>query len=176
MSQYDPNKHHRRSIRKPDYDYSAAGLYFITICVQRRLCLFGHVHEGSMHLNDAGRMVEEYWLNLPWRFPNIRVDAFQLMPNHLHGIIEILEPNNFSREIDPTGKNIVLGAIVGAFKSEATNAYIAGVKENNWSPFDKKLFQRDYWEHIIRNKEAYDRICWYIANNPANWPEDSLHQ
>ena len=103
------------------------------------------------------------------------MDEFQIMPNHLHGIIEILEPMAFPMESDFAGKNIELGNMLGAFKSESTNAYIRGVKEQNWPPFERKLLQRDYWEHIIRDGEDYRRVCRYMANNPANWDGDSLH-
>ena len=81
---YDPQKHHRRSIRLKGYDYSQAGAYFITIVAQARACLFGEVVDGEMRLNDAGRMV---WDDLPERFPGLELDAFGVMPNHVHGII-----------------------------------------------------------------------------------------
>ena len=157
------------------YDYSTAGAYYITICTQERLCLFGEIHDGVMHLNDAGHMVQNYWLHIPKRFPNVTMDEFVVMPNHLHGIIEISNPTVFPAERDADRKNKTLGRMLGAFKSEATNAYIAGVKERDGQPFNKKLFQRDYWEHIIRNAEEYRNICGYMACNPSNWRGDSLH-
>ncbi|MFN4294850.1 MAG: transposase, partial [Thermoflexales bacterium] len=84
---YDPQKHHRRSIRLKGYDYSQAGAYFITIVAQDRACLFGEVVDGEMRLNDAGRMVWDEWNALPDRFPGLELDAFVVMPNHVHGII-----------------------------------------------------------------------------------------
>lgn len=85
---YNPNIHHRRSIRLPGYDYSQAGAYFVTICTQNRLCLFGEVADGRMIQNVAGQMVETVWQQLPDRFPQILMDAFVVMPNHVHGIID----------------------------------------------------------------------------------------
>lgn len=174
MSSYDPNRHHRRSIRLRGYDYSQPGLYFITIVTQQRICCLGAVNDGIFLPNDAGKMLETYWLALPLRYPSICMDAYQLMPNHLHGIIRILEPMVFPQATDSSGKNVALGHMLGAFKSEATNAYIRGVNEQGWPPFNKKLLQRNYWEHIIRDEEEYLRICRYMANNPANWAADSL--
>jgi len=89
---YDPNRHHRRSIRLKGYDYSQAGAYFITICTQDRACLFGKVVNGEMRLNDAGRMVLAEWNMLPERFPHVVLDAFVVMPNHVHGIVVITNP------------------------------------------------------------------------------------
>ena len=89
---YDPNRHHRRSIRLKGYDYSQAGAYFITICTQDRACLFGKVVNGEMRLNDAGHMVLAEWNMLPERFPHVVLDAFVVMPNHVHGIVVITNP------------------------------------------------------------------------------------
>ncbi|MDP4999472.1 MAG: hypothetical protein NWQ41_10940, partial [Saprospiraceae bacterium] len=90
MNKYNPNIHHRKSIRLKGYDYSQAGLYFITICIQHRACLFGHITKGEMILNDAGNMVKNEWLNLKTRFPNIELHDYVVMPNHFHGILEIV--------------------------------------------------------------------------------------
>ncbi|HCR70650.1 MAG TPA: hypothetical protein DIW23_04325, partial [Anaerolineae bacterium] len=89
---FDPQKHHRRSIRLKDYDYSQAGAYYVTINVQNRECLFGEIVNDEMILNEAGMMVIEQWLALLERFPNIELDVYQIMPNHFHGIIVIIEP------------------------------------------------------------------------------------
>jgi len=84
---YNPNRHHRRSIRLEEYDYRQAGLYFVTICTQDRLCLFGEVVDGEMVLNEAGRMIRRIWDELPQHYPGVETDAVQIMPNHVHGII-----------------------------------------------------------------------------------------
>ena len=101
---YDPERHHRRSIRLRGYDYRAAGAYFITIVVQDRACLFGEVVEGAMRLNDAGRMVERWWLELNRRFPHVSTDAYVVMPNHFHGIVVIHSPPpDTTTTLDSTG-------------------------------------------------------------------------
>lgn len=91
-SQYDPDKHHRRSIRLKHYDYSTPGHYFVTICLQNRACLLGNIVAGQMHLNDAGHMVQKNWIDLPQRFPHIALDEFVIMPNHFHGIVALHNP------------------------------------------------------------------------------------
>lgn len=209
MSQYNPNIHHRRSIRLKGYDYSQAGLYFITICVQNRACLFGEIANKKMILNDAGKMIENEWLKLPERFNNIELHEFVVMPNHFHAILEIVRAtlvvaqnddtaqngdnaqnddnaqngdNNQNggamkkgqpQGIAPTGKTV--GDMVGAFQSIVTVEYIRGVKNLGWQPFNGKLWQRNYWEHIIRNEQSYQTISDYIANNPAKWNDDKFN-
>jgi putative transposase len=163
---YDPDKHHRRSIRLKGFDYSRLAVYFVTICVQNRECLFGNISQNQMLLNDAGKMVSDDWLSLPARFPSVILDEFIVMPNHFHGIIYI-SPNSLDR---PT-----LGRIIGAFKSITNNNYMTGVNIQNWQPFNKRLWQRNYYEHIVRDDSALEKIQGYIQNNPATWQIDSLH-
>jgi len=93
---YNPKIHNRRSIRLKGYDYSQAGLYFITICCQDRICRYGNVVDGEMKLNDAGRIANECWLNIPEHFPNVILHEHIIMPNHIHGIIELVGANNYS--------------------------------------------------------------------------------
>jgi putative transposase len=163
---YDPDKHHRRSIRLKGFDYSRSAIYFVTICVHNREWLFGTISQHEMLLNDAGKMVSAEWLSLPERFPSIILDEYVVMPNHFHGMIDILpdatEP--------PT-----LGKIIGAFKSIVTDRYITGVETQDWTPFDRRLWQRNYYEHIVRNECALQSIQQYILNNPLTWPTDSLN-
>ncbi len=181
MNMYNPNLHHRRSIRLKGYDYSQPGLYFITICVQDMNRIFGRVsNNGQMILNDAGKMIEIEWLNLKKRFPNIELHQYVVMPNHFHAILEIIEATLVATPLEvttndaPTDKNI--GDIIGAFKSITTVEYIRGVKSLGWQPFNKKLWQRDYYEHIIRNELSYHRISTYIQNNPSKWLTDKFHK
>lgn len=191
---YDPQKHHRRSIRLKGYDYSQAGAYYFTIVAQHRACLFGNVVNGEMNLNDAGEMLWAQWEALPERFPHVELDEFIVMPNHGHGILVITDkafdnPRRgaplWSPEMGqaqgtaptvPTGDNQrhdpTLGNILGAWKSIVTGEYIKGVHHKNWQPFERKLLQRDYWEHIIRNERELNAIREYIINNPANWEND----
>jgi len=218
---YDPTRHHRRSIRLKGYDYSQAGAYFITICTQDRACLFGKVVNGEMQLNDAGRMVLAEWNMLPERFPHVVLDAFVVMPNHVHGIVVITNPapddtattaptivgaglvsapnagpmsapnagpmsapndgpmsapndGATTRTTMRTTTRVVptLGDIVGAFKSRVTVEYIRGVKTSGWPPFRGRLWQRNYYEHIIRNERALNAIRQYIIENPRRWQMD----
>jgi hypothetical protein len=107
---YDPEKHRRRSIRLKGYDYSQAGVYFVTICTQGRACLFGEVIDGEMRLNDAGRMVVAEWERLPVLFPNVVLDAFVVMPNHIHGIVILTNPTNDA----PDGATLMGATAIGA--------------------------------------------------------------
>ena len=178
MNKYNPDIHHRRSIRLKGYDYSKQGLYFITACCQNKEHFFGEVVQESdtgatMLLNAAGKMVEAEWLALPDRFINIKLHEFIVMPNHFHGILEIVQVN---ASTETAANNKTVGDITGAFKSITTVEYSRGVKNMHWKPFDKKLWQRDYFEHIIRNEEAFDRIANYIINNPSKWHDDRFYR
>ncbi len=180
---YDPDIHDRRSIRLKGYDYSRAGLYFVTICTQNRLCLFGEIEHGEMALNDAGKMVAHQWQELICRFDNIELHEFIVMPNHFHGTVEsvgvpLVGTQNVGESHvigQPQGIAPTVGDVVGAFKSLTTNHYIWNVKRNNWHPFNKKLWQRNYFEHIIRNHESYLKITEYIHANPVKWREDKYY-
>ncbi|MGB4499161.1 MAG: transposase [Methylococcaceae bacterium] len=191
---YNPDIHHRRSIRLKNYDYSQAGLYFVTICVNNRLSLFGQVVNGEMLLNDAGKMIEKWWFEMACKFGRLALHEFVVMPNHFHGIIEIVGANPCGRpqstqfsNIDetktihyendvyagrPQGFAPTIGQIVGAFKSLTTHEYINNVRENHWQPFENKLWQRNYHEHIIRNETAYLKISEYVQTNPQKWLDD----
>jgi REP element-mobilizing transposase RayT len=201
MNKYNPNIHHRRSIRLKGYDYSQAGLYFITICCQDRFCRFGDVVEGEMVLNEYGEIAHNEWMKLTERFPNFKMDVFQIMPNHMHGIIFLTDPPfGTTARVDPTGdvKNMnteknghtVVGAgftpaptvcppptvpdIVGAYKSLVANGCLKIYKSKNETM--GKLWQRNYYEHIIRNEQSYQTISEYIINNPAKWANDKFYR
>lgn len=162
MSSDKPDCPQRRSPRLKDYDYSQQGAYFVTMYTQDRICLFGDVVAGTMRLNEAGQMVTEWWLKLSEKFPNIALDAFVLMPNHLHGIILVYDVETFTSLIEA----------VKWFKAMSTNAYIRGVRQTNWLPFPGKLWQRSFYDHIIRDDEALYKVCEYIENNPLQWHLD----
>ena len=246
---YDPEKHHRRSIRLKGYDYNQPGAYFITIVTQHRERLFGEIVNGQMVLNEAGRMIQRVWDTIPQHHPGIETDAFVIMPNHIHGIIVITEitasASVSAKSVSATsvsatsvGAGLVpapiagttangatttgaitngattngattngattngattngaitngattngattngaitnkattrvahtVGDIIGAFKSRTTVEYIHGVATYGWTPFPGKLWQRNYYEHIIRNERAYERIREYIVSNPVRW-------
>lgn len=178
---YNQENHHRRSLRLKEYDYRQAGAYFVNIVLQDRLCLFGEVIGTEMQLNQAGEMISEVWRALPNRFPTIVIDTFVVMPNHLHGIIIINQ-----RPI-PVGAGLVpaqnvetqsadtppaLGDVIGAYKSLTTVEYTRGVKTMKWTPFHRRLWQRNYYEHIIRNDDSLNHIRQYIIDNPGQWAFD----
>lgn len=195
---YDPDIHHRRSIRLRGYDYSSAGAYFVTFCVHGRECLFGDIADGEMRPNGAGRMVAEVWQNLPGRFPLVELDEFVVMPNHFHGIVIIsgrgepcvrppldvakpcVRPDLIAVEKPgdhkdrPYGtRDDSLGRIVQAFKSETTVGYTRGVRTFHWPPFASRLWQRNYYEKVIRDDAELAAIREYILFNPHNWMQDT---
>lgn len=204
IHQYNPQKHHRRSIRLQGYDYAQAGLYFITICCQNRTHRFGAIINDEMILNEYGAIAHHQWEILPQRFKNIQIHEFQIMPNHMHGIIEILSDNvRVSLADTPNSDNVrasladahndnwagaspaptdahkknnnsPIGSIVGSYKSLVANKCLELYKSKDENM--GKLWQRNYYEHIIRNEIAYHKISSYIANNPLHWKEDSLNQ
>lgn len=172
---YDPNQHHRRSIRLKDYDYSSEGAYYITIVTQGREHFFGSIVNREMILNDTGRMILKWWNELPNKFPNVILGEFVIMPNHLHGIIFIVgadlrvRPDEGSPQQRP---NAPLSQMIQWFKAMTTNEYIRGVKQLDWKPFNSKLWQRDYYEHIIRSKKELQQKTDYILDNPSRWDDD----
>ena len=137
---------------------------FVTACVRDRECLFGEVIDHAMRLNDAGRMVRDVWCALPERFPTLGVDAFVIMPNHVHGVIFLgMDPAPTTEPAIPP----ILGAIMGAFKS------ISAIRINRaLGRTGRSLWQRNYYEHIIRNETALTRVRRYIEDNPSQWPSD----
>lgn len=186
---FNPDIHHRKSIRLREYDYSQAGFYFVTICTQGREPLFGHIVDGMMVLNDAGNMVQTVWDDMPGRYPGVLLDEFVVMPNHVHGIVIVTTriKTRAPTRGAPTGNDepdvgvpLVgtlnhVGEMVGAFKSLTTVEYIRGVNENHWPCFPRRLWQRNYWERIIRNDQELQDTREYICNNPAQWEWDDLH-
>jgi putative transposase len=237
---YDPARHHRRSIRLAQYDYSLAGAYFVTVCAHERNCLFGDVVDADMLLNDAGRLVQTAWDELPGRFPGVELDGFMIMPNHVHGIVILggaaivgtgpgavgaglalpwepgaaigahsnqvavgaglalpwepgaaivgtgpgavgaglalpWEPgeaigahsNQGAASSAPTPATATLGDVIRAFKS------ISALYVNRQLMRSGSLWQRNYYERIIRDEAELQRIREYIETNPARWADDS---
>jgi REP element-mobilizing transposase RayT len=198
---YDPARHHRRSIRLRGYDYTQAGAYFVTLCAQGRECLFGTITAGETILNELGQIVQEEWKRSSEIRREIELDEFVVMPNHMHGIIWILESDDVradgrppqpgsaplvlmdGRVPQPGGAPIVradgrppqrapksLGSFVAGFKSAATKR----INEQRGMP-SVPVWQRNYYEHIIRNDADLQRIREYIFNNPLKWELDQLH-
>ena len=190
---YDLARHHRRSIRLPAYDYAQAGAYFVTVCTQNHECLLGEVVDGAMVLSEPGRMVETVWRELPQHYPGVEVDTFVVMPNHVHGIIMLVgagpcacpdnpgqprqvagQPRGVSGQppgVAPTG-TMSLPDVVQRFKSLTTARYRHGVLQNRWPPFPGRLWQRNYYERVIRNDEELNGVRQYIVDNPAHWNDD----
>ncbi|MGI6638719.1 MAG: transposase [Desulfobulbus sp.] len=181
---YDSRIHHRRSIRLRGYDYSQAGAYFVTVCTRNRECLFGEIINGEMQLNDAGRMVRHWYRGLERKFSDIECDTFVCMPNHVHFIVvnvgadlrvrPDIDAGNQQVEHIEQGEHIgsPLQRVVQWFKTMSTNEYIRCVKQCGWPPFPGKLWQRNYYEHIIRNDENLNHIRQYIIDNPVKWNVD----
>ena len=161
----NPDIQHRKSIRLKEYDYLQPGACFITICTENRECLLGEIKNDKVELYVAGQIVKKWWLELPHKFTNIKIDEYINMPNHFHGIITIVEtnvgadlrvcPNNNGKDMDLQGEHIgsPLRKIIQWFKTMTTNEYIRGVKHNILSSFHRKFWQRNYYEHIIRNED-----------------------
>ena len=265
---YNPNIHHRRSIRLKGYDYSQAGAYFITICCDDRKCLFGKIENGKMILNEYGNIAYNEWMKTPTLRKNVELGAFVVMPNHIHGIIfitrrgvsnppgrgELHSPDLHSSDFDspdgrgelhspdfnspefnssdgrgvfnspdfnspddrgvfntpqqndnsavnkmgefnspdfesphdrgvfnsplPQSPSQTVGAIVRGYKSAVTKQ-INGLNNINKGDFNspqRPIWQRNYWEHIIRNEQSFEMISNYIRENPKNWGKDKLNE
>ena len=188
---YNPHIHHRRSIRLKGYDYSQAGAYFITICTHDRECLFGKIAGGEMTLNDAGKIANKCWIQIPKHFPNVILYEHIVMPNHVHGIIELVKndatnvvvvgvqnfeplqqqqqstepPRNEFQKIIPRS----IGSIIRGYKIGVTKWF-----RNKSQPQPQPVWQRNYYEHIIRSEQSYQTISDYIINNPAKWKDDKF--
>jgi REP element-mobilizing transposase RayT len=162
---FDPNRHHRRSIRLAGYDYTRPGAYFVTICTQSRQPLLASVDLAEHALTSIGKVVARCWLALPRHFPNVALDAWVIMPDHLHGILVLGEgkalPQKSSQRPKGTRPNS-LNAIIQNFKSTSTRK----VNQLTSTP-GAQLWQRDYYERIIRDERAFDTVRRYIENNPA---------
>ena len=242
-SKYNPQKHHRRSIRLKGYDYSREGLYFITLCCQNRQHFFGTIKNGEVKLSKAGYIVQEEWERTPDKRPNTALHAYIIMPNHFHAIVEILfskssleakgsepqfapekqSPSSAGNKSEFKSPSQTLGAIIRGFKGASTKRIKEYYFSNNnpprtgespfapsgpgespfapsatgeskfrsapgESPFapsatgelpfapTDKIWQRNYYEHIIRSERAYHRISEYIKRNPANWEKDNFNK
>ena len=179
---YDPQIHRRRSIRLRGYDYSQEGGYFVTICTKDRACLFGTIVENKMQLNEAGRFVDDCWKQIPTHFPRVILDEHTIMPNHVHGII-MIEGNVGVQNLEPLQKSLreptheppenkfqhiipnSMGSIVRGFKIGVTKWFRQNTRVH-------VVWQRNFYEHIIRNDDSLHRIREYILYNPIRWATD----
>lgn len=178
---YDPNKHNRRSIRLKGYDYSRAGRYFVTLNCQDRAHLFGTVEDGAMQLNEAGQVARDCWLAIPDHFPDVVLHEFVIMPDHVHGILEIVGADVGANDDSPPpppppsspkdgdekavpfrSPSKTIGSIIRGFKIGVTKWMRANTDVH-------KVWQRNYHDHIIRDERAFQNISAYIRDNPKNW-------
>ena len=199
-------RHHRRSIRLENYDYSQSGIYFVTICTKNREHIFCSIENGETKLSEEGIIADKCWMEIPTHFPDVVLHEYVIMPNHIHGIIEIKKsmdvldrdarnnvdihnnvdardivgaknfspqphppspqphPSSLTNEsIRPTGTSRTIGSIVRGFKIGVTK----GIGYSPW--------QRNYYEHIIRDYMEYERIAEYIVQNPLKWENDCFY-
>jgi putative transposase len=167
-----PIIHYRKSIRLKEYDYSSPGEYFITICTNGRDCILGEIVDEKMRLSTIGDVVKKYWEEIPKYYQDIEIDEFIIMPNHIHGIIVLTEPVGAIHESPlPTTaqqrRKMKLSKIIGRFKMKAA-------KEINLqrSMAGISVWQRGYYEHVIRSEKELNNIRDYIINNPIKWVSD----
>jgi len=192
------SERHRRSIRLREYDYTLAGGYFITICTHQRQPLFGTITDGVVTLSRAGEIVRQCWLDLPRSFPFVELDAFVVMPNHMHGVIVLITDHNrgngegeafplnlgcetqaITGNASPLRPQLHLAcgtrsgslpAIIQNYKSDSTRK----VNKHNKTP-GSPLWQRNYYEYVIRNHYSLDEIRDYIEANPSTWLRDEYN-
>ncbi|HCN37684.1 MAG TPA: transposase [Bacteroidetes bacterium] len=184
MDNYSKNPK-RKSIRLKGYDYSQSGLYFITICVQNRECLFGKIENGIMILNELGNIANNFWIEIPEHFPMIEIHEHIIMPNHLHGIIEIVgtrrgvslpNPDGSSHVVSPNEHQRQFSIPIPGSISTIINQYKSSVKRwCNKNGHEYFKWQSRFHDHIIRSEDDYYNISNYIINNPAKWQEDKYY-
>jgi putative transposase len=187
---YGPQYHNRKLNRMKGYDYTTENLYFVTSCVHNRVCCFGEIIDGTgrdvgtgrdlsvrgkkqMILNENGEIAQKQWYWLAEQYPYVVLHAFVVMPNHIHGIIEINRDNivGTGRDLSLRGEIKIksLSELMGAYKTTVSKMiHLSGNKQFAW--------QRSFHDHIIPDDNAYNRILAYIINNPSNWVDDSLFQ
>ena len=167
---YDPDTHHRRSVRLKNYNYAESGAYFVTIVARNRQCIFGDVVDRKIELNKFGHILVEEWKRSKDLRQEIDLDAFVVMPNHIHGVVIMI-----NHDVGATGRSPFpsgpakrsLGAFVGGFKSPVTTR----INQLRGTP-GIPIWQRNYYEHVIRDEESLNRIRQYIVDNPARWSFD----
>ncbi|MGM3306767.1 transposase [Anabaena sp. WFMT] len=171
---YNPKIHHRQSTRLRGYDYSQPGAYFITICTQHRECNLGEIINDEMKFTVRGFIVHKFWLKIPHHFPNVELDQFVVMPNHVHGIIvindELLDVNDYIKEggeTPPLRKKTTLGQIIAYYKYQTTKI-INKIDDT----LGLRIWQRNYYDRIIDHQKILDIARQYIVKNPLRWDKD----
>lgn len=159
----------RKNPRLKDYDYTRAGAYFVTICTYQKQKIFGQIKSDVVALNAYGELAEQIWQEMPTHFSAIHLDAFILMPNHVHGIVFI--DGERARHASPLRQQAPsLGTVIGAFKSSTTRL-INKLRATPGAP----VWQRNYYEHVIRSEVSLSEIREYIVNNPLKWSLDEYY-
>lgn len=165
----------RTSMRLLDFDYSNFGYYFVTICTHKRRCNLAKVVGEKSFLSPLGRIVDGYITTINDYYSGVSVEEYQIMPNHVHIIIQIMGTNGSEDRNGRTrGSAPTLGIIIKRLKTMTTHQYIEGIHTYNWPSFNGRIWQRNYYEHIVRNDMDLERIRKYIHNNPINWTKDKL--
>lgn len=173
MTKYDPQIHKRRSIRLPHHNYAGTSSYFITICSHQRQCLFGEVEGERTRLNHLGYVAQKCWKNIPEHFPHVTIDEFVLMPNHLHGILHFCSDTEAKeKRIQPAfaqGRQAkTLGSVIASYKA----AVAKQIRQTCNSPH-LKVWQRNYYEKIVRDQTSLYAFRTYIQQNPLQWYLDA---
>jgi REP-associated tyrosine transposase len=165
----EANTHHRRSLRLKDYNYSQEGMYFVTLVTYKRIGLFGDINDAQVLLNDYGQIVAREWKQTGILRPNIALDMMIIMPNHIHGIIAIVEQKGVLQYAPTKWKSPsqTIGAIIRGFKA-ATTSKINSLRKTPGQP----VWQRNYYDHVIRNDKDLYNIRKYIIENPLSWDHD----
>ena len=158
---YDPDQHHRRSIRLPQYDYAQPGAYYVTLCTHNRLCFLCQIQDELSRLTWQGELIKLHWEKLPEHYPFLTLDSYMIMPNHLHGILILGEQHEL---------HLTLPQIIQGFKTFSARA-INKLQNTKGIP----IWQRDYYEHVIQGEDDLNRIREYIINNPLKWSEDDYY-
>jgi REP element-mobilizing transposase RayT len=178
---YEPAIHHRRSILLPGYDYAQAGGYYVTICAHYRRCLFGEVVAGRVRLGKLGEIVREEWLRACEVRPGVKPDAWVVMPNHVHGVVIVGAHGNAPLPLGrrwPEGERAhccaplrrpprSLGALISGFKGAVTRRVARSLGSRSLP-----VWQRGYYEHVVRDDGDLEGIRQYIGENPKRWAED----
>lgn len=158
----------RQSYRYSDYNYSEKGQYFITICTSNRVYFFGDIYDGVMCLSPIGEIVKTCWLAIVDHFPNIKLHDFVIMPNHIHGILEISYNDSIKENVGFVSPSRTIGSVIRGFKIGVSCAVTSNIGI-------KGIWQRNYHDHIIRNQIEYLNIARYIVNNPKIWKDDKFY-
>ena len=178
---FDPEKHHRRSIRLRNYDYSQPGAYFVTICTYQKQSWFGEIKNGQIYLNQLGKIVADEWLKTCKIRPNFKLDEWVIMPNHFHGIVIINDYSGDDQSLGARDAPLDLGARDAPLqqKPNSLSSCIAGLKSAVTKRInllrqntDTPIWQRNYYESILRDEKYLAVVREYIINNPKNWPND----